>query len=96
MPIVTIERPNAKPEVEKLLERMTLQLLEALPAGTFAEREQAALELTNEVVRRTLEKELREISDGFGNVVIVQGREGPRNHRRRGPKVATRRVATEL
>lgn len=75
MPIVTRERPNAKPEVEKLIERMTRQLLEALPAGTFAEREQAALELTNEVVRRTLEKELREISDGFADVVVVQGRE---------------------
>jgi hypothetical protein len=64
---------TAKPEIQKLLLRMTTQLREALPAGSFGERERAALALTNEVVRRTLEQELQDIADSFGEMVEYQG-----------------------
>jgi len=58
---------TAKPEIQKLLLRMTTQLREALPAGSFGERERAALALTNEVVRRTLEQELQ-----ISRIVLVK------------------------
>jgi hypothetical protein len=56
---------SAKPEIEKLLQRMTQQLRDALPAGSFEERERAALALCNEVARRTFQRELQDIADGF-------------------------------
>ena len=64
---------SANPQIEKLLQRMTQQLREALPSGTFGERERVALELSNEVVRRTLEQELQDIADSFGEMVEYQG-----------------------
>jgi hypothetical protein len=64
---------TAKPEIQKLLQGMTSQLRDALPAGSFGERERAALALTNEVVRRTLEQELQDIADSFGDMVEYQG-----------------------
>jgi hypothetical protein len=80
--LFTQERPTtmmpscfatAKPEIQKLLQRMTIQLREALPAGSFGDREQAALAFTNEVVRRTLEQELQDIADSFEDLVEYQG-----------------------
>lgn len=64
----------AKPEIEKLLQRMTMQLREALPAGSFEERERAALALCNEVARRTFQQELQDIADGFSETIEYQGR----------------------
>lgn len=64
---------TSKREIEKLLRCMTRQLREALPPGSFGERESAALALTNEIVRRTLEQELQDIADSFGDVVEYRG-----------------------
>lgn len=63
----------ANPEIEKLLQRMTQQLREALPVGSFEERERAALELSNEVARRTFQQELQDIADSFAQFVEHQG-----------------------
>jgi len=49
-------------------------LRRALPAGTFVEREEAALAVSNEVVRSLLEEELQEIADGFEDQVVGGGR----------------------
>ena len=65
---------SAKPELEKLLLRMTQQLREALPVGSFEQRERAALELCNEVARRAFQQELQDIADSFAEFVEYQGR----------------------
>jgi len=65
---------SAKPELENLLQRMTQQLRDALPVGSFEERERAALELCNEVARRAFQQELQDIADGFAEFVEYQGR----------------------
>lgn len=64
---------SANPELEKLLQRMTQQLREALPFGSFEERERAALALCNEVARRTFQQELQDIADSFTESVEYQG-----------------------
>ena len=74
MPMMPNSCETAKPQMEKLLQRMTQLLREALPPGTFGERERAALELSNEVVRRTCEQELQDIANSFGEVVAYQDR----------------------
>lgn len=63
----------AKPEIEKLLQRMTCLLREALPAGVFEQREAATLEVCNEVARRAFREELQEIADGFTQTVEYHG-----------------------
>jgi len=64
---------SANPGVEKLLQRMTQQLREALPVGSFEERERTALALCNEVARRTFQQDLQDIADSFAQFVEYQG-----------------------
>lgn len=64
---------SANSEVEKLLQRMTQLLREALPVGSFEERERVALTLCNEVARRTFQQELQDIADSFASSVEYQG-----------------------
>lgn len=63
----------AKPEVKSAVDQMQLVLREALPAGSFAEREAAALAISNEVVRGVLMADLQAISDGFAVELLVDG-----------------------
>jgi hypothetical protein len=64
----------AKAEIENQLQRMTKQLRDILPVGSFEERERAALEFCNEVARRTFQQELQDIADGFAEFVEYQQR----------------------
>ncbi len=57
----------ANKEVESAIAQCRAILRQALPIGTFAEREAAALALGNEVIRGLLEEELQELADGLGD-----------------------------
>lgn len=61
-----------KPEIDKLLQRITRLLREALPTGVFAQREASTLELSNEVTRRAFQEKLQEVADGFTATVEYQ------------------------
>jgi len=63
------------PEVEEALTCLARALRSALPEGSFAERERAALELSNEAVRRVLEGDLQQIADSFDDRVEIRGQE---------------------
>jgi hypothetical protein len=63
----------AKAEVKRAVEEMRQALREALPDGSFAEREAAALAITNEVVRDSLREELQEVADSFSGEVLIDG-----------------------
>lgn len=70
---MTVSKLIANREVQQAIAQSRELLRRALPAGTFAEREDAALAVSNEVVRELLEVELQEIADGFGDEVAVNG-----------------------
>jgi hypothetical protein len=63
----------AKTEVKCAVDKMRRVLREALPAGSFAEREAAALAISNEVVRGVLVADLQAISDALGTELLVDG-----------------------
>ena len=65
------DRILAKPEVRAFLADAAQQLRRALPPGSFALREQAALAVTAELVRTMLTEELQEIAASFGDEVLV-------------------------
>ncbi len=70
---MTLSQPIANQEIQKGIAESRSLLRRALPAGTFAEREEAAQAATNEVVRGLLEEELQELADGFGEEIVVEG-----------------------
>ena len=72
MTMMTTDLGNAKPEIDDVLEQVVRLLRNVLPAGSFGEREKAALELSNEAVRRVVRDELQDIADGFGEFVEYQ------------------------
>jgi hypothetical protein len=64
----------AKTEMEELTKCLRRTVGKVVPAdAAFADREAGALAVANEVVRRMLQTELQEISDGFGEQVRVDG-----------------------
>jgi hypothetical protein len=63
----------AKPEVRSLVNEVVATLRHVLPPSGFADRERAALEIGNELVRCALEDDLRELSAGYGDDVRVDG-----------------------
>ena len=63
----------ANPNVAEAVAQARRLLHSALPEGSFAQREQVALMLTNELVRSLLEEELQMAADEFGERVQVQG-----------------------
>jgi len=72
MTMMTTDLGNAKPEIDDVLKQVVRLLRNVLPAGSFGEREKAALELGNEAVRRVVRDELQDIADGFGEFVEYQ------------------------
>jgi len=71
--------PDAKicdnPHLDGLVEMLGQAIDAATDSGHFGRRELAALQLTNEAVRRRLERDLQELSDGFGEKVLVDGKQ---------------------
>jgi len=63
----------SKAELARTIEALRSAIRAALPNGGFAEREQAALAVTNEAVRLVLEQDLQAIADSFGEEVEVKG-----------------------
>jgi len=63
----------SKAEVQRTIEVLRRAITAVLPRGSFAEREQAALAVTNEAVRIVLQEDLQAIADGFGDEVEVNG-----------------------
>lgn len=63
----------AKPEVQQALVEMEGALRSALPDASFAEREAAALAISDEAVRSLLENDLRTLSESFGEQVLIDG-----------------------
>jgi hypothetical protein len=70
-----VNRPEifAKPEVKKAIATIRVALREALPEGSFGEREAQALAINDEALRQLLREELQAISDSFGDEVLVDG-----------------------
>lgn len=66
-------RVLAKPEVRRAVARCRALLRKALPAGSFAEREAAALAISNEAVRGVLEDDLQQMAAQFGQELVVNG-----------------------
>jgi hypothetical protein len=75
MTMMTTDLRNAKPEIDDVLKQVVSLLRGVLPAGSFGEREKAALELSNEAVRQVVHDELQDIADGFGKLVEYQGQQ---------------------
>src|SRR5690554_3967442 len=63
----------AKDEVRRAVEEMQRVLRKTLPVGSFAEREAAALAITNEVLGGALREELQAVADEFPDTVLVDG-----------------------
>lgn len=63
----------AKVEVKNAIATIRDVLREALPEGSFAEREAQALAISDEALRVLLREELQAMSDGFGEEVLVDG-----------------------
>src|SRR5690554_7255786 len=74
----------AKDEVRRAVEEMQRALRRALPVGSFAAREAAALAITNEVLGGALREELQAVADELPDAVLVDGRAGAEGNRRRG------------
>ena len=73
MTMMTTDLRNAKREIDDVLKEVVRLLRAVLPAGSFGERERAALELSNEAVRRVIHDELQDIADSFGEFVEFRG-----------------------
>lgn len=73
MTSMTVSKLIAKKEVQRAIAESRALLRRSVPEGTFAEREEVALAVSNEVVRSFLEEELQEIADGFSEEVVVNG-----------------------
>ena len=80
MTMMPSSRRAAKPEIDDALNQIARLLREILPAGSFGEREQAALQLSNEAVRQVIQEELQDIAGSFGQVVEYRGQQY-RQHR---------------
>jgi hypothetical protein len=79
MDTVTRSRLLAKPDVQEVIET-TSQMLRTVLAGLpFAQLEEAALAITGEATRVALEEELQVLGDGFGEAIMVAGREYKRH-----------------
>lgn len=63
----------AKPEVRKAIATIRDALRDALPEGSFGEREAHALAINDEALRELLREELQTMSDSFGDEVLVNG-----------------------
>ena len=79
MGTVTRSEFLAKDEVNQALSELKMAVRRALPEGSFAEREGAALMLLNEAGRSLLEEELQSLADGFGERLLVDGVEYKRH-----------------
>jgi hypothetical protein len=73
MASVEYSRLIAKPEVRRAVAEIQRVLNDTLAAGSFAEREAAALAVTNEAVQGYLLEQLQGISDGFGDELLIDG-----------------------
>lgn len=62
------------PHLENLVEMLGHAIETATDSVQFGLREQFALQLTNEVVRRRLERDLQETADGLDEELLVNGR----------------------
>jgi hypothetical protein len=71
-------RKTSDKEKRERLRRAHAELAAAvrdlLPEGSFAEREQAIIDLTNEVQKDLTEQELQSVADGLGDEVKVKGK----------------------
>jgi len=67
--MVTKKATDAERDVEEARRSLARALRGALPSGTFAERERAALELMNEAIRQLLEQEPQSPTAAFGESV---------------------------
>jgi hypothetical protein len=63
----------AKPEVKEALKKLKTAAREALPATSFAQPEEAMLAIFEEAQRGLVEEELQCLSDGFGELLLVDG-----------------------
>jgi hypothetical protein len=63
----------AKPEVKEAVSQIRTALRQALPDGSFGEREEHALAISNEAVRELLQEELQTMSDGLADEILVNG-----------------------
>ena len=70
---MTVSKLTAKKEVQKAIAQSRALLRRVLPEGTFGEREEAALAVSNEVVRSLLAEELQELAEGYGSELLVDG-----------------------
>ena len=61
----------SNPQMQDLIRQFREALQWALPEGSFAERERAALDVSNEVVRQVLQAELQALANEFGDQVEV-------------------------
>jgi DnaJ-domain-containing protein 1 len=61
----------SNPQMQDLIRQFREALQRALPEGSFAERERAALDVSNEVVRQVLQAELQALAKEFGDQVEV-------------------------
>lgn len=63
----------AKPEVKEALKKLKTAAREALPATSFAQREEAMPAIFEEAQRGLVEEELQGLADGFGELLLVDG-----------------------
>ena len=63
----------AKPEVAKALAEVRRVIRGVLPQGSFGDREDVLLALTDEAMRSLIEEDLRAIAVGFGSRLLVDG-----------------------
>ncbi|MBI3200088.1 MAG: hypothetical protein HYZ29_01015 [Myxococcales bacterium] len=75
MDTVTRDEFFTKPEVAEAVAELRRVIRGVLPSGTFAEREEAVLAITNEAMRTLLEEELQALANGFGDRLLINGKE---------------------
>jgi hypothetical protein len=73
MQSVDYSRLIAKPEVKRAVAEIQRVLRDVLPAGSFEEREAAALAVTDEAVRGWIVEELQTIAGGFDEELVIDG-----------------------
>jgi hypothetical protein len=64
---------TAKPEMQRVIDRCRREVLAVLPEASFGEREALVLAITNEVARDTLEHDLQDAAEQFGDEILVNG-----------------------